>query len=199
MKNEDAIRELIRFGAADRNYNASDRIYKVQQYMNHKKTPFDLHGIRVTNLNGDNVGIVWENDSKPNKALTKEYILETIDARLGIIASDAVPMLFTALALRGIDVKPLSYLPGLDTIIVKIPKDVYDSIEEAEEHIAVIPTKHFHKIYLTYGSKLPTTKINGYNVQTKKSVINMLNDIYGELGFDWLGGEVDEIEETSEE
>lgn len=199
MKNEDAIRELIRFGATDRNYNASDRIYKVQQYMNHKKTPFDLHGIRVTNLNGDNVGIVWENDSKPNKALTKEYILETIDARLGIIASDAVPMLFTALALRGINVKPSSYLPGLDTIIVKIPKDVYDSIEEAEEHIAAIPTKHFHRIYLTYGSKLPTTKINGYNVQTKKSVVNMLNDIYGELGFDWLGGEVDVIEETSEE
>ena len=183
MKNEDAIRELIRFGAADRNYNASDRIYKVQQYMNHKKTPFDLHGIRVTNLNGDNVGIVWENDARPNKALTKKYILETIDARLGIIASDAVPMLFTALALRGIDVKPLSYLPGLDTIIVKIPKDVYDSIEEPEEHIAVIPTKHFHRIYLTYGSKLPTTKVDGYNIQTKKSVINILKDIYTQLKF----------------
>ncbi len=198
MKNEDAIRELIRFGAADRNYNGNNRIYKVQQYMNHKKTPFDLHGIRVTDLNGTNTGIVWENDSKPNAPLSRDYILETLDSTLGIIASDAIPMLYTALAMRGIKVDPLSYCPGLDTIIVKIPKDVYDSID-AEEHKAVIPTKHFHRIYLTYGAKLPTTKIDGYNVQTKKSVMSMLSDIYGTLGFDWLSGELDEIRETPEE
>lgn len=199
MRNEEAIRELTKFGAADRNYSANDRIYKVQQYMHNKKTPFDLHGIRVTDLNGTNTGIVWEDDSSPNKALSKEFILEKLDSTLGIIANDAVPMLYTALALRGIKVEPLSYLPGLDKIIVKIPKDVYDSISDVEEKRAVIPTKCFHGIYLTYGARLNTTKISGYNVQSKKSVINMLHDIYGELGFDWLGGELDVIRETSEE
>lgn len=198
MRNEEAIRELTKFGAADRNYNAANRIYKVQQYLHDKKTPFNLHGIRVTDMDGNNTGIVWEDDSAPNAALTREFILEKLDSTLGIIANDAVPMLYTALALRGITVEPLSYLPGLDKLIVKIPKDVYDSIADVKEERAVIPTKCFHGIYLTYGAKLPNNKIDGYNVQTKKSVLAMLADIYGALGFDWLGGELDVISETPE-
>ena len=202
-RNADAIRELTQYGAADRSYGNYDRIYKVQQYLVAKKnvSPFALPAIRVTNFAGENVGIVWEDTDAPNEPLSIERIVEMLDKRLGLIAGEAIPIMYTALILKGVEIKPHTYLPGLDKITVYVPKDVYDSVTEdlsSEINVEGVMFKHFNGIYIT-SDVVPSSeedsfeKIQGYNVDSVSESLKFISETYKRLGFDWLYADLDRI------
>jgi hypothetical protein len=197
-RNLKAIHVLCKYGAIDRTFVGDDKIYKVKDYLTQKKSPFHLHGIKITNLEHKILKVLWEDNNIPNIPKTREIITQELSSRMGETSMYAVPILFTALAMRGINIEPKNYLPGLDKIIISVPEDVYDNID-IREFTDGVRFKQFGGIYATpdiQPEKLDYIK--GYSVQSKEEAITHIMDLYVKHGYSWLYREIEQLTFLSE-